>query len=81
MPKSKKLPTIIIAFLLVVIPFTVYLALRTQLIFKRAAFGEVTVNLVPTSITKGINEEFGVEVWFNSGDLPVSALSVRWRAA
>ena len=77
MGKNRTLLLIIAAFLLLALPLTVYLAATKQFIFKQASFGEVTVNFVPTSIVKNVNEEFAVDVYLNSGTVPVSAISLK----
>ena len=76
MSKRKPLTIAIIIFLFLTLPLMIYLALTKQLIFKRAAFGQVTINLVPTQVAKNVGEEFPVEIYLNSGDLPVSAVTI-----
>lgn len=74
--KHKLLLTATVLFLIFVLPIVIYLARTQQLFRPRAAFGEVTVHLVPLEVTKNIGEPFLVEVHVNSGTIPLSGITV-----
>lgn len=74
--KRKFLLGAIVVVLILVLPILVYVAGRVQRIGKQAAFGQVTLNVVPTEITKNIGEPFTIEIHANSVDKPVSAIKV-----
>ena len=65
-----------VVFLILILPILIYLARTQQLFRPQAAFGQVTVNLVPLEVTKNVGEPFLVEVHANSGVIPVSGISV-----
>lgn len=74
---NKRQKIIVLVFLVLIIPISVILVLTNQLILKKAAFGEVTVNFLPTTTTAAIGTEFPVQVYFNSGTIPISAISIK----
>lgn len=74
--KHKLLLSAIVLLLVFILPIIIYLARTQQLFRPQAAFGQVTIHLVPLEVTKNIGEPFTVEVHANSGNIPVSAIKV-----
>lgn len=74
--RQKFLIASVIIFLFI-LPFFVYIARTRQFLFNKAAFGEVTVNIIPETLTKPIGEQFTFEVHANSSAKQVSAITVR----
>lgn len=72
----KKIVVIIASILTVVaIPATVFLSMRSQELRKRAA-PATNMALIPSSITKQVNDEFTVEAQIETGDNQVVATQI-----
>lgn len=66
---------LVIIFIALAIPITLYLVYQNQNLEKQAAAGQATVNLVPTQVNRAAGEEFQVEVFLNTAE-KVSAATI-----
>ena len=72
----KRIVSIVIIFIiLIAIPLTVFLGLRSQELRKKAA-PATNLTLVPASVTKNINDEFTVEARIDTADNQVIATQI-----
>ncbi len=72
----KRIVIIVVSLiLLLAIPASVFLTMRTQELRKRAA-PATTLTLTPTTITKGVDEEFTLEARMNTGDNQIVAVEL-----
>lgn len=72
----KRIVIIVVSLiLLLAIPASVFLTMRTQELRKRAA-PATTLTLTPTTITKGVGEEFTLEARMNTGDNQIVAVEL-----
>jgi hypothetical protein len=72
----KRIVIIVVSLiLLLAIPASVFLTMRTQELRKKAA-PATTLTLTPTTITKGVGEEFTLEARMNTGDNQIVAVEL-----
>lgn len=67
MNKENKIKIVFTILLLVALAMGVVLVQQTQELRKGAYFAETTILLQPTEIQKNVGEDFGVQVWVNTG--------------
>lgn len=77
--RKKVFSLLILLFLVVGIPISVFLALQQQDIRQRASVseGQATVSLSPTSGSFAVGESIPVTVSFNTGGAAISAIAIR----
>lgn len=68
MNKENKITIVFTILLLVALAMGVMLVQQTQELRKGAYFAEATILLQPTEVQKNVGEDFGVQVWVNTGD-------------